>query len=125
MTRSQLLGAKALRILVSSLFVLTLIPFSKAPVSVRADGPVVLVKDIYPGVFAYAHGGPTLMGAIGSSLLFSVEDGNGRELWKSDGTAAGTVMIKAPLGINPVSGAGSSPAFPCVVGGIMYFAAED
>src|SRR3954471_23527439 len=37
--------------------------------------------------------------AIGSTAYFTADDGvNGRELWKSDGTAAGTVLVKD---INP------------------------
>jgi ELWxxDGT repeat protein len=45
--------------------------------------------------------GPSQMVAIGSTAYFTADDGvNGRELWKSDGTAAGTVLVKD---INPGS----------------------
>src|SRR5260370_19690750 len=37
---------------------------------------------------------PSGLVAIGSTTYFSADDGiHGRELWKSDGTAAGTVMV--------------------------------
>src|SRR5215469_10132308 len=45
---------------------------------------------------------PSWLVAIGSTIYFSADDGvHGSELWKTDGTAAGTVMIKD---INPGSG---------------------
>ncbi|GBF00439.1 hyalin, partial [Microcystis aeruginosa NIES-298] len=43
---------------------------------------------------------------MGNTLFFTANDGvNGYELWKSDGTAAGTVLVKD---INP----GGSWSFP-------------
>ncbi|BBH39037.1 hypothetical protein myaer102_15570 [Microcystis viridis NIES-102] len=56
-----------------------------------------LVKDINPG-----SSNPYDLTAVGNTLFFAASDGvNGRELWKSDGTAAGTVLVKD---INPGSG---------------------
>ena len=51
-----------------------------------------MVKDIYSG-----SGGsnPSDLTAVGNTLYFEADDGtNGTELWKSDGTASGTVMVK-------------------------------
>ena len=60
-----------------------------------------MVKDIQPGAIGSQ---PWELTAVGSQLFFSADDGShGRELWKSDGTTAGTVLVKD---INP--GAGSS-----------------
>ena len=59
---------------------------------------------------------------IGNSLYFAANNGvNGTELWKSDGTAAGTMMVKD---INP--GASSIGNFsPAVIGNFVYFQASD
>src|SRR5688572_16045796 len=60
--------------------------------------------------------------AIAGTYYFAADDGiNGRELWKSDGTAAGTVMIK-DIHLGPSS---SSPANLTNVGGTLYFTAVD
>ncbi|MFC5411107.1 ELWxxDGT repeat protein [Larkinella bovis] len=59
---------------------------------------------------------------LNGTLIFSAHDGpTGMELWKSDGTAAGTVLLKD---INP-GAASSSPAYLTVVGNTVFFAATD
>ncbi|MEQ1745708.1 MAG: ELWxxDGT repeat protein, partial [Saprospiraceae bacterium] len=64
---------------------------------------------------------PSNMTKLGSIILFSANDGtNGSELWKSDGTAAGTSMVKD---INPSGN--SSPNNFVVMGGFVYFTAND
>ncbi|WP_269613299.1 ELWxxDGT repeat protein [Prochlorococcus marinus] len=51
-----------------------------------------LVKDIYLGS---GSSSPRVLGAFGSSLYFFANDNvHGYELWKTDGTESGTVMVK-------------------------------
>jgi ELWxxDGT repeat protein len=58
----------------------------------RAANPLVsLVKDINPGA---SDGALPYYGVVNGILYFQGKDGTyGEELWRSDGTAAGTVMI--------------------------------
>jgi uncharacterized repeat protein (TIGR01451 family) len=97
----------------------------------KTDGTeagTVLVKDIAPGavdsVFPQ-YDSPPRMAALGGQALLLASDGvSGVELWRSDGTAAGTVRVKD---INPGPSDGLDPvefAFT-VVGGVAYFGAND
>ena len=71
-----------------------------------------LVKDI----------NPSNLTVVGNTLYFSAADGvNGTELWKSDGTALGTVLVKD---IRPGSSS-SSPGSLTVVGNTLYFTSDD
>jgi ELWxxDGT repeat protein len=57
------------------------------------------------------------------TLYFAANDGvNGTELWKSDGTQAGTVMVK---NINAIAGNSSLPRSLTAVGDTLYFVASD
>jgi ELWxxDGT repeat protein len=60
---------------------------------------------------------------VGNTLFFGADDGTGSgyELWKSDGTAAGTVRVKD---INP-GAAGSDPTGFFVHGGKLWFRCDD
>jgi len=86
-------------------------------------GGTVLFKDIYPGSSS-SFPGPFV--PLGGLLLFEAADsttgtGSGGELWASNGTAAGTVLVKD---INPGS-ASSTPRDFAVLGGFAYFTASD
>jgi ELWxxDGT repeat protein len=92
----------------------------------RTDGTpegTVMVKDLYPGANSHGH-------AFGSSphnfiafdddtVLFSARTDVGQELWKTDGTASGTVMVKD---LAPGEKWGS-PEFFVKVGDKVYFRA--
>src|SRR5262249_30175752 len=60
---------------------------------------------------------------VNGTLFFTADDSGatGRELWKSDGTAAGTVLVKD---IRP-GGSHSTPQFLTNVNGTLFFAAND
>lgn len=65
---------------------------------------------------------PSDLTNVGGTLFFAAADGvHGPELWKSDGTDAGTVMVKD---IQPGL-AGSAPGWLTNVNGTAYFAADD
>ena len=77
----------------------------------KSDGTkagTVLVKDINPGGSGgYDYDGPYDLTDVGGTLFFTADDGtHGQELWKSDGTEAGTVLVKD---INP----GGSGGYYC------------
>ena len=77
-----------------------------------------MVKDIFPGNLA----SQPYLTAVGSTLYFQASNGtNGYELWKSDGSADGTVMVKD---IN-AGAADSSPSYLAVIGSTLYFQAGD
>jgi ELWxxDGT repeat protein len=97
----------------------------------------VLLKDIYPGTttvtlrdfnkppthtkVTYTNSSsPQSLTNLNGTLFFTATDGtNGRELWKSDGTAQGTVLVK-----DIANGSQSSnPRYLTVVNGVLYFAA--
>jgi trimeric autotransporter adhesin len=86
-----------------------------------AAGPISLVKDINIGT-APAPLSPGELVSINGVLYFPANDeSSGYELWKSDGSAIGTVMIGD---INPGAG-GSSPSNLRAAGGTLYFTANN
>ncbi len=91
------------------------------------DGPKLFVSDGTPeGTFQLGETtvfSPENLTAAGTSVYFSAkgQSQNNTELWKTDGTPQGTVMVR---NINPGS-ASSSPANFCNVLGTLYFSADD
>ncbi len=65
---------------------------------------------------ATAASNPSNLAAIGSTLYFRADGGSGAALWKSDGTAGGTQMVKdiAPANLTADSATGT-----------LYFTADD
>jgi ELWxxDGT repeat protein len=79
----------------------------------------MMVKDINSGS---SDSNPSEFTAVGNTLYFTADDGiNGNELWKSDGTASGTVMVKD---INYGTG-GSYPRDFTAIGNTLCFTAND
>ena len=82
-----------------------------------------LVKDIYTGSNgSYPNDSyPSNFYAFGSQVLFMAETALGQELWVTNGTPDGTVLLKD---INTVS-THSSPQFFTEFNGMVYFSAND
>lgn len=77
------------------------------------------LKDIAPGT---ASSAPRDFVQLGDIVLFTATDGShGRELWRTDGTPAGTVMVR-DIRRGPDS---SNPGSLTVFQGRVYFAADD
>lgn len=85
-----------------------------------------LVKDINPagdGLNRFPFDDPANLTRInfGGLLYFIADNGtDGVELWKSNGTGAGTTMVED---INPAGD--SSPQMFTIMGGFLYFVADD
>jgi ELWxxDGT repeat protein len=94
----------------------------------KSDGTragTVLVADLTPGAAGGYDARPTSLTAARRKLFFTVDDGtHGNELWTSDGTVAGTVLVKD---INPTDDDDSDngPTYLTAVGGKVYFSADD
>ena len=89
------------------------------------DAGTVLVKEICPG----SCGGFTnllqynFLVDVNGTLFFTADDGvNGRELWKSDGTGLGTVMV---ADITPGTSSIRGPFSLVAQNGLLYFGADD
>ena len=90
----------------------------------NGNGTAWMVKDIFAGQAAYSQGSnPQYLTAVGDTLFFNARGTSGYELWKSDGTEAGTVMVKEIEPGNNMYNGGAS--YLTAVGDTLYFAADD
>ena len=91
----------------------------------KSDGTAagtVMVKDINPGVGGSIASIPGAFANVNGTLFFAANDGSdGYELWKSDGTATGTVMVKDIF----AGGGSSDPQQFTNVNGVLEFYAFD
>jgi ELWxxDGT repeat protein len=88
----------------------------------KSDGTVAgttLVKDIFPGGYIGYYGGyypqsssPGNLTNVNGTLFFTAW--NGQQLWKSDGTEAGTVLVRQMTAFNLTD-----------VNGTLFFVADD
>ena len=103
---------------------LLLLALLAAPHRAAAFGVPAMVKDINPGAAASS---PVDLFVLGTRLVFFASDGvAGIEPWVSDGTGAGTVMLKdvwagASGGFNP----GCTMCNAIQLGSVVYFSASD
>ncbi len=92
----------------------------------KSDGTeagTVLVKDIYNVTTPYVRSSnPNWLTNVGGQLYFIADNGtDGKELWKSNGTETGTILVKD---INPGT-SGSNPSNLVNFNGTLYFSAYD
>jgi ELWxxDGT repeat protein len=98
----------------------------------KSDGSAAgttLVKDIHSQMTGATatDSFPMQLTAVGSTLFFTADDGNtGRELWKSDGSAAGTTLVKdIHPGARHNTPNSATPSDLVAVGGALLFWATD
>ena len=96
----------------------------------KTDGTevgTVMVKDIKSG---QGNGEPTDMTAVGDTLYFTARDDpqthpSPEELWKSDGTEAGTVKVKVICPVSSSCPYGSQPDELTAFGNTLFFSAKN
>ncbi|MDA8610560.1 putative Ig domain-containing protein [Euryarchaeota archaeon] len=91
----------------------------------KSDGTAngtVLVKDLWNGTLDQTWNGAQQMTVIGNTLYFTSSIATyGNELWKSDGTTNGTMLVK-DIGNGSV---GSNPGYLAPVDNTLFFTADD
>ncbi|MDA8749873.1 putative Ig domain-containing protein, partial [Candidatus Poseidonia alphae] len=91
----------------------------------KSDGTAngtVLVKDLWNGNLDQTWNGAQQMTVIGNTLYFTSSTATyGNELWKSDGTTNGTMLVK-DIGNGSV---GSNPGYLAPVDNTLFFTADD
>src|SRR5262245_25823723 len=81
-----------------------------------------LVKDINPSTDQFGHDYPRYLTNLSGTLVFTANDGvHGNELWQTDGTPAGTAILKELRAGN----GGSNPRRLTNANGTLYFSAND
>src|SRR6266508_5310879 len=74
---------------------LTLVVAPAAQLSAQSTGPAVMLTDTQPGPDPNASAWPRSMIDAGGVIVFVASNSvTGSELWRTDGTAAGTVLVK-------------------------------
>jgi len=86
--------------------------------------PAILLKDVNPGTQpgGFYASNPSHLTPLGNQIVFTAQTkSDGLELWKTDGTAAGTALVKdiAPGRMN------SQPDSLAVLGNRVFFRADD
>jgi len=90
-------------------------------IRIDASGMGSLVRDLHSGANGADIQGLTV---VGSNLFFlALDDTNVQGLWKSDGTSAGTTLVRAGLGIAFWNNVNSTTA--AASGGKYYFTISD
>ncbi|MCK9211932.1 MAG: T9SS type A sorting domain-containing protein [Ignavibacteriaceae bacterium] len=84
-----------------------------------------MVKDIRTGVSSGISLSASLVNVNGTLFFMANNGTNGEELWKSDGTVAGTAMVKDIKPGASGSTGGLSPSLLINVNGTLYFVADD
>lgn len=92
----------------------------------KSDGSATgtqLLKDVRPGLAGSSESfNPSVLGSLGNALIFSANDGlHGLDLWTSNGSTSGTVLVKD---VNPIT-QGSYPSYLTSIAGGLVFAADD
>lgn len=83
----------------------------------------VLIKDMFPGNNGSGNpnnGNPVFAAQIGNNIFYTATSADGLELWVTDGTSAGTVMLKDIY----LGALGSSPSNFIVMGNELLFTAR-
>ncbi len=97
----------------------------------RSDGTAagtVRLKDVgSDDDYEYDYGGGTSLAAVGDRLFFTVNGESGDELWRSDGTRAGTVKVRGFASVgNGYDGDYGGPSDGMVgLGDTLFFTADD
>jgi len=106
--------------LVVCMLLASLLVFGGTAAAGNGELYTAMVRDIYPGA---VDSEPYALSDVNGTLFFAADYGShGIELWKSDGTEEGTVMVKD---IRP-GAEGSIPYYLMAeVNGMLLFAAND
>lgn len=100
-------------------FIIVMMAILTLPLCIEANVTPFLVKDIHPGAEPSA---PASLTSAAGYLFFRADDGvHGLELWKSNGTAAGTQLV---ADIQPGPGH-AVPGALTDVNGALFFRADD